>query len=127
VQILAACFRRAIYCRMHAQIDPEAMYRSIGEAIGAVQPLRPHVHDQAFQLSCDQIITALDDIERTKKIDHGMTASLEVNDQIDDNKRKVVQLLLEIRRVADIKMQLPFSLREDAFFGLVRANGPPTV
>lgn len=127
-EILEACFRRAIYTRMDSEINMRAMYDSIGTALGIVQRVTPRLHDQALQFACGEIIRALDEIERVQmRSDEVVSNHLdpELRRTIDQNKQKVVRLLLELRRAASIPMQLPFALQTDHFWGTEQADEPP--
>jgi hypothetical protein len=66
-QIIAACYRRAIYTRMDSEIDVFSMYDSIGRAIGKLLDIVPQIIDQTLQYTCNEIIIELDSIERTKQ------------------------------------------------------------
>lgn len=127
-QIVQACYRRAIFTRMDSEIDMNSMYQSIGEAIGRVQSILPRIRDQRLQFVALRILRALDDVERVRtRSDAGVSNHLEprLREQIDDSKRQVVRLLLEIRRAAALPIQLPMSLRTDHFWGKEAANEPP--
>lgn len=127
-QVIEACFRRAIYTRMDSEINLSSMYGSIGKALGLVQQLTPQIHDQALQLACGEIISALDDIERAQtRSTVGVSNHLPqpIREQIDINKRKVVRILLEIRRASKIAMQLPFAIQTDHFWGADQADERP--
>ncbi len=129
LQVIQACFRRSIYTRMDSEIHMRSMYDSIGKAIGAVQQLTPQIRDQALQLACGEIISALDDIERTRMHSNAVGSHhlpQSVRQQIDLHKQKVVRLLLEIRRVAKIPMQLPFAIQTDHFWGPEEADEKPS-
>jgi hypothetical protein len=107
-QIIGACFRRAIYTRMDSEIDLRAMYASIGKALGALQRITPRISDQPLQFACGEIIQALDEIDRVQTLsDERVSNNLShsIRKEIDQNKQKVVRLLLEIRRAAKIPMQ----------------------
>jgi hypothetical protein len=127
--VLEACFRRAIYTRMDSEINLDAMYDSIGNALGAVQAIAPLIQDQPLQFACVEIIQALDSIQRVRlhsdvKVSNHLP--VELRTAIDLNKQKIVRLLLEIRRAACVPMQLPFSLQTDHFWGGDQANEPPS-
>jgi hypothetical protein len=129
-EVIVACLRRAIYTRMDSEIRLSAMYDSIGKSLGRLQEIIPMIHDQSLQFACLEIINALDGIERTRMLSNSdISVSLPTNIRrwIDDAKLKVVRLLLEIRRAANIPMQLPFALRTDHFFGSDEADQTPAV
>ena len=124
--VIAACFRRAIYSRMDSEINLSAMYESIGMAIGKLLRIVPRIDDQALQFVCGEIINALDSIDRVQNMSRAGVSNhldLHLRQEIDQNKMRIVRLLLEIRRAAQIPMQLPFSLRTDHFFS--GADEPP--
>ena len=128
LEVIQACFRRAIFTRMAAEIKLEAMYSSIGRSLSAVQNLIPHIRDQALQFACLEIVGALDAIERIQleskaQISVGLPPELQI--EIDQNKMKIIRLLLEIRRAARIPMQLPFALQINHFFSQEEADSPP--
>jgi hypothetical protein len=114
---------------MGSEINLRAMYDSIGKALGDLQRITPRIHDQALQFACGEIIRSLDEMERVHShSDAGVSNHLpaELREKIDQNKQKVVRLLLEVRRAAKIPMQLPFALRTDHFWGADQADEPPT-
>ena len=126
--VIEACFRRSIYSRMASEISLRAMYDSIGKAIAAMQRLTPRIDNPALQFTCGEIINALDDIDRVRtKSDAQVSNNLQpqLGRLIDDRKQKIVRLLLEIRRAAQIPMQLPFALNTDDFFS--PADEPPAI
>jgi hypothetical protein len=113
---------------MSSEIDLEAMGRSIRDSLGTVQSLIPSVKDQSIQYAAQQIWAALDEIERiTASSRVWVSNHLKPHEVsgIDRQKMKVVKLLLEIRRAADIPMQLPHTLNVDHFFGQEAADSPP--
>jgi TIR domain len=127
-EILEACFRRAIYTRMDSEINLGAMYESIGRALGIVQRVTPRIGNQALQFACGEIIRALDEIERSQvgaSETFSVHLSQKLRTEIDNNKQKVVRLLLELRRAADIPMQLPFALTTEHFFRPEDGDRPP--
>jgi hypothetical protein len=104
---------------MDSEISLEAMFASIGKALGELQQIAPRIEDQALQFVCGEIINALDAIDRVQKESSARVSNhLEphLRKMIDENKMRIVRLLLEIRRAAQIPMQLPFALRTDHFF-----------
>jgi hypothetical protein len=128
-RVLEACFRRAIYTRMDSEIQLSAMYDSVGNALGKVQAIAPVVQDQALQFACVEIIRALDAIERVRLLSDEKVSNhlpVDLRNGIDLDKQKIVRLLLEIRRAANIPMQLPFALQTDHFWGGGQANERPS-
>ena len=127
--IIHACYRRAIFTRMDSEIDLHAMYSSVGEAIGLVQTVIPRVADQRLQFVSLQIVRALDNIQRVRNQSEARVSNhLEprLRGHIDDQKRQVIRLLLEIRRAAALPIQLPMALHTDHFFGVEAARMPPS-
>jgi len=125
-RIIEACYRRAIYTHMDSEIDLPAMYQSIGIALGAIQRLAPSISNQAIQFTCIQIIAELDEIERTKSNSDCRISNFHPSKRsIDEHKRRIVKLLLEVRRTAGLSMQLPSRLTSRHFFDLNGANSPP--
>jgi hypothetical protein len=125
-QIIAACYRRAIYTRMDSEIDVFSMYDSIGRAIGKLQDIVPQIVDHALQFTCNEIIVELDSIERTKQHAPSRISNFHPQkNRIDAHKFKVVKLLLEIRRKASIPMQLLNALSKEHYFD-DQADKPPS-
>lgn len=129
-QVLEACCRRAVYTRMDSEISLSAMRSSIARAIGEVQAIAPSIENPALQHACNEIVKALDKIERDavrgrERFSYGL--SEKVRSAIDLNKQRVVHLLLEIRRAAHLTIQLPFALQTDHFMGDAEADGRPYV
>jgi hypothetical protein len=111
---------------MDSEIDLRTMYDSIGMAIGRIQQMIPRIMDQALQFTCNQLLAELDNVERTRGSGYnGISNFHPLKRQIDRHKQRVVNLLLEIRRMAGIPMQLPTALGNDHFYGLDEANEPP--
>jgi len=128
LQVVKACFRRAVYTRMDSEIDTRTMYDSIGAAIGLLQMIIPQIQDQALQYDCNEILVHLDQVDRTRLLAPERIAdfvSAPIKLKINHSKQQVVQLLLNIRRTAGIPMQLPTALRSEHYFGIDQANGPP--
>jgi hypothetical protein len=76
--IIHACYRRAIFTRMDSEINLQAMYDSIGQALGRVQYLQPRIRDQRLQFVGTKILEALDNIERVRtRSDVGVSIHLD--------------------------------------------------
>lgn len=127
-EVIAACYRRSIFTNMQGEISHDAMYASIGEALGTVQRLVPRIEDPALQNVCLEIMAALDRIQRTKanpRIGYSGRSHRERIRHIDEQKLNVVRSLIEIRRAARISMQLPLNLVHGHFFTVEDADSPP--
>jgi hypothetical protein len=126
--IIQACYRRAVFTRMDSEIDMHAMYDSVGEAIGEVQAAIPRIRDTKLQFVASKILRALDAIERVRTQSHERISNFverRLAREIDDQKRQVIRLLLEVRRAAALPIQMPMALRTDHFFGPEAAREPP--
>jgi TIR domain len=127
-EIIDACYRRAVFTKMRSEINLDAMYNSLAEALGKVQKLIPKIEEPAFQYTASKIIASLDAIERTK-IDVSGHWSYNLSERdvklIDEEKLEIIRLLLEIRRAAKIPIQLPYILQLDHFFDTKEASQPP--
>lgn len=127
-KVIQACYRRAIFTRMDSEIGLRAMYDSIGEALGHIQPLIPRIKDQRLQFAALKIVRALDAIERVQsQSDVGISNNLDphLRASIDSHKHDVIRILLEIRRAAAVPIQLPTALQTDHFIGQDEARQPP--
>lgn len=127
-EIVEACFRRAVFTRMDSEIGLDAMYQSLGDSLGRVQRIVAKVIDPSLQRNGLEIVRELDAIERTRsKGRSGMSNHLpsETKSSLDERKRNIVRLLLEIRRAARLSMQLPLDLETDHFYSAEEANAPP--
>lgn len=118
--IIRACYRRAIFTQMDFEIDLERMNSSLGEVLRAVQPLTAQISDPALQNNALEIVNALDAIERIVKRSGARWSNQWVNrrerhlfKEIDIQKMRIVDSLLEMRRAAQLPMQLPFTLESN--------------
>lgn len=124
-EVLQACYTRAVFTRMYAEITVAAMIESIERTIDRLQELIPRILDQHLQYTTLQILEALDAVERTRgslSADFGAHLKADERQYIDTHKREVLRLLLEVRRAGMIPMQLPFSLGNERFYGTWAAS-----
>ncbi len=129
-KIISTCYRRAVFTRMASEIDLHAMYSSFGEILGVIQPKISQISDQALQLNALEILSALDEIERIgRQSDARVSNHLEPRSAaaIDREKIRMIDSLLEMRRAANLAIQLPLSLQIDHFFGVESANEAPKI
>jgi hypothetical protein len=127
-RVISACFRRAVFTRMHGQINVEAMDTSLRQIIGSVQPLIPEMSNPALQRNAWDIIRGIDAIERVvakAKAGGSIELAREKTPEIDKCKLQIIDALLEMRRAADLAIQLPFSLQQDDFFTVEEADSKP--
>jgi len=115
--IIRACYRRAVFTQMDWEIDLKAMCSSLCEVLGVVQSLTSQIADPALQYCAVEIVKALDAIERMVKQSGARWSNHWVNPEdrhwfmdIDLQKMKIVDALLEMRRAAQLPIQLPFAL-----------------
>lgn len=120
--ILSACYRRAIFTRMHAQLSHEAMFASISDAIGMVQPLIPRIESEELQEIAANIVAELDFIVRC-----GMENDYyDHTQQINTAKIQILHSLILLADKTSAKFTIPsHRLTEDAFFTKEEADNPP--
>jgi hypothetical protein len=127
-EIVEACFRRAIFTRMDSEIMLDAMYESIGHAIGNVQRITPQITSPSLQRAGLEIIASLDIVERTRRSTNAGVSNHvapAIKAEIDSQKRNVVRLLLEIRRAARLPIQMPYDLQVEHFFSVAEGDARP--
>jgi hypothetical protein len=66
--ILADCYRRALFTRMHAQLDVDAMFASIGECREVLQKKIPDIHRKGLQDTAVELLATVEQIERRNPI-----------------------------------------------------------
>jgi hypothetical protein len=66
--ILADCYRRALFTRMHAQINTDAMFASIGRCREILQKKIPEIHRKDLQDTAVELLATVEQIERRKPI-----------------------------------------------------------
>ena len=121
-EVLAACYRRAIFARMHAQIDPFAMMESLSECRATLQKMIVYVEPEPLQRIVAEIIAEIDFIERL---------STEISDwkqlyrELNAAKLRIVTSLNILATEAGVSFVLPPSLTEEDFMAKEGADKPP--
>jgi hypothetical protein len=64
--ILADCHRRALFTRMHAQMNVEAMFSSIGKCRESLQAQIAKIQNKGLQEEAIELLAAVEGIERLK-------------------------------------------------------------
>jgi hypothetical protein len=113
-EVLAACYRRAVFARMHCQMHWGAMFASLRECRATLQKLIVFVEPTELQRLVASIIGELDFIEHIEKSKAGVDSSGEY--QIDGAKLRIIATLLTLRDAAGVSFVLPTSVTEEAFF-----------
>ena len=130
-QIIAACFRRALFTKMDSEIQLDAMFQSIAKSLGSIQPIIPKIRDLSIQHICLKIVSGMDEIERFQLIYQGLEYSNHIKKEdkkiMDDIKIYILNSLLELRRKAQISIHLPTELSFDHFYTLDQANQEPKI
>jgi hypothetical protein len=123
-EVLAACYRRAVFSRMHAQINWDAMFASLAECRATLQRLVAFVEPTELQCLVASIIGELDFIERRGKSKGELHRSGEF--QIDGAKLRIIATLLKLRDAAGVSFVLPTSVTEEVFFTSEDASKEPS-
>jgi hypothetical protein len=120
--VLAACSRRAIFARMQAQLNWDAMFESLRACRIQLQQIAAFVEPAEWQRLVAQIIGELDRIER---FEQEYRRGGEIKDLVDAAKLRIIHLLGELADAAHISFVLPMSLTEDFFWSRQEADMPP--
>ncbi len=115
-EVLSACSRLAVYTRMHAQLNHDAMFRSLADCRKELQRIVAQIEPKNLQQMVNDVIGELDFIERHR----------EDFEQIDQAKLRIIALLENLSRSAGIAYTLPRSITEEVFWTIEEANQSPT-
>lgn len=121
-EVLAACYRRAIFARLHAQISYDAMFASLAECRASLQKVVVYVEPSRLQRLVASIIGELDFIERRRATVHSKSGEFQVN----SSKLRVIAALLRLRDEARIPFEIPRSVTEECFFSEEDASSQPS-
>jgi hypothetical protein len=116
VEVLSACSRRAVYTRMHAQLDHDAMFRSLADCRSKLQSIVARIEPKNLQQMVADIIGELDFIERHK----------ENFEKINEAKLRIIASLEKLSNAAGVSYTLPRSMTEEVFWSIEEANQLPT-
>jgi len=123
--VLAACYRRAVFARMHAQMSWEAMLDSLAHCRSSLQKMVVYVEPAHLQRLVAGIIGELDFIER-RGLQYRSDTSDHVEAEIDGAKLRIISSLLELKEAAGVSFELPTSMTEEVFFRKEDADSPPS-
>lgn len=124
-KVLAFCYRRAIFARLHAQMSWEAMFESLSECRTELQKIIVFVEPESLQQLVANIIGELDFIERHKD-DLLNNYSKESEYQINGSKLRIIAALLELKNKASLPFAFPESVTEEIFFRKEDASEAPS-
>jgi len=121
---LSICYRRAVFTRLHAQMDHGAMIASLADCRVALQKLTPRISPADCQRLVAGIIGEIDLIERTHA--QGFTWSGSgTAATIDGAKLRIIHSLGELSKKAGMPLELPRSLTEELIWGRSEADMAP--
>jgi hypothetical protein len=124
--ILAACYKRSLFTRTHAQLSLDAMFDSISNCRKLVQSETPDVSDPELAQALANLLGALDGIERIHTLSKP-SEPVDVN-KIDQLKLQALRNLRLLSRITKIQYAIPDSrLTEEVFFSKDEADKSPTV
>jgi hypothetical protein len=122
--VLAACYRRAVFTRFHAQLSHEAMSASLADCRVALQKLVTRVTPAECQRLVAGIIGELDLIERVNSAEFTWDGSGTAA-TIDGAKLRIIHSLSELARIAKVPLEFPRSLTEELMNSKADADSPP--
>jgi hypothetical protein len=122
--VLAACYRRAIFARLHAQMDWEAMFDSLAQCRSSLQKMIVYVEPAELQRLVAGVIGEIDFIER-RRTQFGRGDPEAIEAEIGGAKLRIISSLLKLKDAAQISFELPNSLTEEVFFRREEADSAP--
>lgn len=119
--ILDDCYRRALFTRMHAQLDVDAMFASIDQCRISVQKNIPGIRRKDLQDTAMELLATVEQIERRKPIRGPDDVSA-----INKLKLAALHLFRVLAKAADSSYPLPETgkLGEAAYFTQQEADAP---
>jgi hypothetical protein len=122
--ILSRCYRRALFTRMHAQIDEKAMFASIDDCRKIIQANIPHIRSETLQGNAVELLAVIDEILRRDPIQ----SSTDTED-INKLKLRALNAFRELARVTGGSYPLPEpgKLAEGIYFTPEEADQPPSI
>jgi hypothetical protein len=126
MEILSACYRRAVFTRTPLEMDQEAMFGSLITCRNLVMPQIPKIKTRHLQQVASDIIAVLDEIELRRRYFRNYTwTEWRVVQEIDDLKLHMLNLLSELAEGSGQSYVLPRALSDDRYFTLKEANSRP--
>lgn len=124
-EILERCYKRALFTRMHAQLNTDAMYASIDQCRKEVQSRIPALKSEESRAVAVELLSILEVIGTFA----GRPPAYEDAGKINDLKRAA---LGQFRKLADLVgatyvLPEPGTLGEAIYFTAVEAGAPPSL
>ena len=114
-KVMAACYRRSVFTRTHAQLSMTAMIASLAQCRSVLQQLVTYIQPKEMRQLVVDIIGEIDNIER-----HSAEP-----DRIDEAKLRIINSLLQLGKLSNIPYEMPTHLTEDVFFTEDEASKAP--
>ncbi|SRR6266566_5201385 len=131
-EIFANSNRRAVFTRVHREINYGTMFESLEEYRTYLQQKALLIEPENLQQLVQDIIADLDAIARCrdKIIPPGLArrdykAYDDAVVQIDEAKRRIIKKLIELSEAVHVPYTLPRSLTYEVFFDKEEADSPP--
>jgi len=119
--VLAACYRRAVFTRFHAQLNHEAMFKSLSECSQSLQKLISYVEPPDNKRLVARMIAQFYLIERIA----ARPFTSDTAGAVDSAKLKIISALPVLAKQAKTEFVLPSGITEEVFFTEEEANAPP--
>ena len=119
--IFNGCYKRAVFTRMHAQMNHRVMFDVIRQCRMMVQLAVPGIKAAPLNQYAANLISGLEGIEREEPKE-----SLNYS-KIDSYKLEVLKGLKLLSRLTGLPYPIPENLTEETFFKNEEASQPPTI
>jgi len=128
-EVLATCYRRAIFTRVHCQLSGEAMFESLAECRVSLQKIVVFVEPEELQRLVAGIIAELDFLERRRPqnvrgIYNWEPFGAEAR-QINASKLRIIASLFQLSKAAGVSFVMPVSTTDEMFWSKEDADMPP--
>jgi hypothetical protein len=124
-EVLANCYRRALFTRMHAQIDINAMFSSIDRCRQCLQRNIPNIRGETLQTTAIELLAAVEQIQRREN----PSQSWDDTRAINKLKLTALHLFRKLAATTDGRYPLPEpgNLAEAVYFTQQEADAPLSV
>lgn len=122
--VLAACYRRAVFTRFHAQLSDQDMMQSLSECRVSLQKIASFVRPAEAQKLVSGIIGELDLIERVLNKPFTWDGS-GTPGMVDQSKIRIVNSLHALSGIAELPISFPSTLTEELIRTADEANSAP--